>query len=392
MNKNNSIIEIKNVSKIYGLNKSVQELIKQGMSKDEIYKETGATIALSNVSLDVKEGEILCIIGLSGSGKSTLIRSLNRLLKVSSGDIIVNGVNINTLSKKELMKYRRDTASMIFQNFGLMTHRDVISNVEYGLEIKGISKVERTKKAKAMIKMVGLEGLENEAINSLSGGMKQRVGIARALASETDILLMDEPFSALDPLVRKDMQFELLKIHRKLNKTIVFITHDMDEAFKLGDRVAILQDGKLIQVDTPEQMSEHPANKYVKTFVRDANKAAIFTAGHIMKNPACLIKDSDSPLIAIKEMERNDVSSAYVVNSKMKFQGIINIEDALQAHKKHEQIQSALITDIKRVDQDMQISDLTKISIESHYPIPVVDMNGELLGIVTKASILALFS
>ena len=261
MSNDKTLLKIDKLSKLYGADKKEAIKLKdKQLDKDEIYDKTKVILALWDVSLNVKEGEIFVVIGLSGSGKSTLIRCLNMLNKPTSGKVFYEGKDIGKFNKKQLNDYRRNKVSMIFQGFGLMSHRDVIGNVEYGLEVKGIPKEERHKKAEEMISMVGLEGLENEPISSLSGGMKQRVGIARALANDPEVLLMDEPFSALDPLVRKDMQFELLTIHRKLDKTIVFITHDINEAFKLGDRVAIMKDGEVIQVDTPERMSSHPAN------------------------------------------------------------------------------------------------------------------------------------
>ena len=231
-----TVLEIKNVSKLYGLNKGdAIKLLKKGASKEEVLKKTGVSVALWDASFDVKEGEIFVLIGLSGSGKSTMVRCLNRLNKPSSGEIFFKGKKIQSFNKKELQSYRRNNIAMVFQSFGLMSHRDVLSNVVYGLEVKGVSKEEREAKAEKIIEMVGLSGFEHYPIASLSGGMSQRVGIARALATDPEILLMDEPFSALDPLVRKEMQFELLSIQKKLKKTVVFITHDINEAFKLGE-------------------------------------------------------------------------------------------------------------------------------------------------------------
>ena len=268
MNNNDTILTVQNLSKLYGAEKNrAIKLKKANANKDEIYDKTGVTVALWDISLEIKKGEIFVIIGLSGSGKSTLVRCFNMLNKPTSGHVLYDGKDIGNFNKHELNDYRRNKISMVFQNFGLMSHRDILGNVEYGLEVKGMSKAERHEKAMEMINMVGLKGLENEPISSLSGGMMQRVGIARALANDPEILLMDEPFSALDPLVRKDMQFELLKIQSKLDKTIVFITHDINEAFKLGDKVAIMKDGELIQIATPEEMSDHPENNYVKQFI-----------------------------------------------------------------------------------------------------------------------------
>ncbi len=283
----NNIIEVSHVSKLYGLNKKdAAKLMNEGSEKDEVYKKTGVTVALWDVSFKIKRGEIFAIIGLSGSGKSTLVRCFNQLLKPTSGKILFEGKEIESFNKKELLEFRRNKISMVFQNFGLMSHRNVMDNVAYGLEVKGVSKEERQKRAVEITKLVGLEGWEYKPIDSLSGGMKQRVGLARALASDPEVLLMDEPFSALDPLVRKDMQFELLSLQRKLEKTVIFITHDINEAFKLGDTVAIMRDGKVIQIDTPENMSAHPADGYVKKFIDSADKTKVLSVKHIMITPS----------------------------------------------------------------------------------------------------------
>ncbi len=303
-----TLLEVKNLSKLYGNEKKEAIKLKNsGLTKDEVYAKTKTTIALWDVSLEVKDKEIFVIIGLSGSGKSTLVRCFNMLNKPTSGNMLYEGKDINKFNNKELMDYRRNKISMVFQGFGLMSHRDVMGNVEYGLEVKGLSKEERHKKALQMIDMVGLNGVENEPISNLSGGMKQRVGIARALANDPEILLMDEPFSALDPLVRKDMQFELLTIQRKLDKTIVFITHDINEAFKIGDRVAIMKDGEVIQVDTPERMISHPKTEYVKRFIDSADKTQVISVRNVMITPSSLIRLKDNPQLAIKAMKDNGV-------------------------------------------------------------------------------------
>lgn len=262
------IIETRNVSKLYGTNiEEAEEMLRSGADKDEVHKKTGVNVGLTDINLKIPKGKIFVIIGLSGSGKSTLVRCFNRLNEPTSGSVLFEGRNLHDLNKKELLEFRRTRISMVFQSFGLMTHRNVLGNVGYGLEVKGVSKSDREKRALEVIDMVGLKGWENERCDELSGGMRQRVGIARALANDPDVLLMDEPFSALDPIVRKDMQKELLKLQVQLKKTVVFITHDIDEAFKLGDIVAIMRDGRVIQTDTPENMMAHPADEYVKTFI-----------------------------------------------------------------------------------------------------------------------------
>jgi glycine betaine/proline transport system ATP-binding protein len=387
---NNILLNTRNVTKLYGTEKSrAIKLKKAGADKDTIYKKTGVTIALWDVSLDIKEGEILVIIGLSGSGKSTLVRCFNMLNKPTSGRIFYRGKNIGKFNRKELNNYRRNQVSMIFQHFGLMSHRNVLGNVEYGLEVKGVPREERHTKAKEMLSMVGLEGYDTEPISSLSGGMKQRVGLARALANDPEILLMDEPFSALDPLVRKDMQFELLTIQRKLDKTIVFITHDINEAFKIGDRVAIMKDGEIIQVATPEKMSEHPADGYVKEFIDNADKTQVITVSSVMITPNSVVRLRDSLGHAINTMKSNGVSSAYVVGEKMRLQGVITIDDTIQANKNNLKITDILIRDVNTTRPDTVLTDIMSMAAKTPFPIAVVDGNGSLKGIVSKVHVLS---
>ncbi len=242
-----TLIQVKNLCKLYGLNRSeASAMMRAGSDKNTVYQKTGVTAALWDINLEVRRGEIYVLIGLSGSGKSTLLRCFNRLNRPTSGEVIFEEKALAEMNKQELLEFRRNKISMVFQSFGLMSHRDVLGNVAYGLEVKGVSRAEREEKAMKMIEMVGLSGWEHKSCAQLSGGMRQRVGIARALANDAEVLLMDEPFSALDPLVRREMQFELLSLQRKLKKTIIFVTHDIDEAFKLGDTVSIMRDGRII--------------------------------------------------------------------------------------------------------------------------------------------------
>lgn len=387
---NNTVLSVKNVSKLYGSDKSKAKKMKnKGADKDTIYKKTGVTVALWDINLEINKGEIFVIIGLSGSGKSTLVRCFNILNKPTSGQIFYQGKDIKKFSKEQLNDYRRNKISMVFQQFGLMSHRDVIGNVEYGLEVKGISKEERQAIAKEMISMVGLDGHDDEPISSLSGGMKQRVGIARALANNPEILLMDEPFSALDPLVRRDMQFELLTIQKKLDKTIVFITHDINEAFKLGDRVAIMRDGELIQVATPEEMSENPADDYVRQFIDSADKTQVISVRNVMITPNSIVRSRDSLGYAIKTMRSNGVSSAYVVAEKMKLQGVITIDDAIEANKQGLTISDILIRDINTTAPDALLTDIMSMATQTPFPIAVVDEDHSLKGIVSKVHVLS---
>ena len=278
-----SKIEVKNVFKIFGTNPdSVLPMVKEGASKEEVLEKTGHTVGLDNVSLSIEEGETFVCMGLSGSGKSTLIRHLNRLIDPTDGDIIVDGTNVMELSDQQLIEFRKHEMSMVFQRFGLFPHKTVLENVGYGLEIQGKEVEERKKLAMAQIESVGLQGFEDQYPRQLSGGMQQRVGLARALATNPQILLMDEAFSALDPLIRSDMQSQLIELQAKLKKTIVFITHDLDESLRLGDHIGILNGGRLVQAGTPEEIIMNPADDYVEAFVKDVNRAKVLRAKTVM--------------------------------------------------------------------------------------------------------------
>ena len=278
-------IEIKNVYKIFGNSPTeVLPMVKSGANKEEVLEKTGHTVGLDNVSLSIEEGETFVCMGLSGSGKSTLIRHLNRLIDPTDGDIIVDGTNIMELDEQQLIDFRKHELSMVFQRFGLFPHKTVIENIGYGLEIQGKEPEERKKLAMIQIESVGLQGFEDQYPSQLSGGMQQRVGLARALATDSDIMLMDEAFSALDPLIRSDMQKQLLDLQSELKKTIVFITHDLDESLRLGDHIGILNAGKLVQVGTPVDIIMNPADDYVKAFVKDVNRAKVIKAKIIMKS------------------------------------------------------------------------------------------------------------
>ena len=276
-------IEINNVYKIFGNTPSeVLPMVKEGATKEEVLEKTGHTVGLDNVSISIQEGETFVCMGLSGSGKSTLIRHLNRLIDPTDGDIIVDGTNVMELDEQQLIDFRKNELSMVFQRFGLFPHKTVIENVGYGLEIQGMAIEERKQKAMTQIESVGLQGFEDQYPNQLSGGMQQRVGLARALATNPQILLMDEAFSALDPLIRSDMQNQLIELQSQLKKTIVFITHDLDESLRLGDHIGILNGGRLVQAGTPEQIIMNPADDYVEAFVKDVNRAKVLRAKTVM--------------------------------------------------------------------------------------------------------------
>jgi len=384
------IAEARNVVKIYGKNKAeATKMMAEGLDKDEVYRKTGAAVALWDVSFKVRRKEIFVIIGLSGSGKSTIIRCFNQLLKPTSGTILFEGQNVEKLKGNELLNLRRDKVSMVFQNFGLLTHRSVIDNVAYGLEVRGIPKSERFEKAQDFIKMVGLEGWEDKPIATLSGGMKQRVGIARALVNSPDMLLMDEPFSALDPLVRREMQFELLSIQRKLEKTIIFITHDINEAFKLGDRVAIMHNGRIIQSGTPEEMSTNPADDYVRNFIEGADMSMVLRVKHVMFRPQCIVRENVSPANAVMEMRENQVSSAYAVGDDMKFMGVVTLDDAIRARQEKLPLFSVLTKNIPVTGEEVLLKDIIQKAADARFPIAVVGERGKLKGIVSRASVLS---
>ena len=391
MERNQDIIlRSEHVSKLYGMNKAeATKMMAAGGDKNSVYKKTGCTVALWDVNLEIPRGKIFVIIGLSGSGKSTIVRCFNRLNQPTMGKILFEGRDLAELDKRELLEFRRSKISMVFQSFGLMSHRDVLGNVAYGLEVRGMAKAEREQKAMEVISMVGLQGWEHQSCEQLSGGMRQRVGIARALANDPEVLLMDEPFSALDPLVRRDMQFELLQIQRKLQKTVIFITHDMDEAFKLGDTVAIMRDGKVVQVDTPEGMSAHPVDDYVRDFTGSADKSKVLSVRNIMITPSSLVRVTDGPEHAIHEMRKNALSTVYVVDDRLHLAGILTIREAIRAWQEGLTIAQVMEKELQTTAPDAMVSDIMPMAAEAVYPIAVVDSDGQFKGIVTKASVLS---
>ncbi|MFU0799656.1 MAG: glycine betaine/L-proline ABC transporter ATP-binding protein [Xylanivirga thermophila] len=384
-------IEVKNLVKIFGSRPGMAlDRLKKGWTKQDILNKTGQTVGVNNVSFSVKEGEIFVIIGLSGSGKSTLIRCLNLLNKPTSGQIIVDGEDIVKYDKKQLREFRQKKMAMVFQQFGLFTHRTVLGNVEYGLEIRGIDKEKRYQIAMEAIEEVGLKGWEEKMPSELSGGMQQRVGLARALANDPDILLMDEPFSALDPLIRRDMQLELLDLQDRLKKTIIFITHDINEAFKLGDRVAVMRDGEIVQIGTPEEILENPSNEYIEDFVRDIDRTKIVQAKDIMKKPNAIVSLKDGVNVAIKEMQSNDISSVFVIGKDRKLKGIVTIDDCIKAAKeKRSSLEDILRDDYYTTKGDVYIQDLIEKATKAKYPIVVTDDNEKMIGIIVRTSILS---
>lgn len=383
-------MKVEHVSKIFGRNpKPALKKLEAGASKEQIAKETGHTVGVYDVSFEVKQGEIFVIMGLSGSGKSTLIRCLNLLNKPTAGKIYVDDEDITAYNKKQLSSFRQNKISMVFQHFGILTHRTVLGNVEYGLEVKGIEKKEREEIARKTLETVGLGGWEDKLPNELSGGMQQRVGLARALATEPDILLMDEPFSALDPLIRREMQQELLDIQARLKKTIIFITHDVNEAFKLGDRVAVMKDAKVVQIGTPEDILANPANDYIEDFVQDIDRSKVLQAKNVMFKPTAVVSLKDGLKVAVKEMKDSGISSIFVLDHERKLQGIVTIDDAIQANKENKALRDILRQDYETTDPEAYLQDLIPKATNSKFPIAVVDESNKFLGIIVRVSVLA---
>ncbi len=384
-------VSVKNLYKIYGQkpHKVLQE-VKDGIGKDELLKKTGNGIGINNVSFDVEEGEIFVVMGLSGSGKSTMIRCLNRLIEPTDGEILIDGINICEGNQAQLLDVRRKKIAMVFQHFALFPHKTVAENVAYGLEVQKLEKTIRKNKAYEALSMVGLKGYEESFPSALSGGMQQRVGLARALATDADILLMDEAFSALDPLIRTEMQDELMALQESMKKTILFITHDLDEALKIGDRIAIMKDGVVVQIGTPEEILDHPADDYVKTFIKDVNRTKVLTASAVMKKPDAIISQKDGLHMAVRKMQEANISSIFVTNKERVLQGIITIDAAIEAMKNGEtDITKLLITDIEKTSPDTLLVDLLPTAIHMKYPIAVVNENEKLLGIIVRVTVLA---
>lgn len=383
-------LKIENVSKIFGPRpKKVIPMIENGVSKEEILAKTGHTVGVYNASMEIMEGETFVIMGLSGSGKSTLIRCLNLLNRPTSGAIYVDGENVVDYNKTQLKYYRQKKIAMVFQHFGLFSHRTVLENIEYGLEVRGMSKSERQTIAQKHLETVGLKGYENQYPDELSGGMRQRVGIARALANDPDILLMDEPFSALDPLIRREMQLELLDIQNRLQKTIIFITHDVNEAFKIGDRVAVMKNGKVEQIGTPEEILDKPASNYISEFIRDIDRSKILQAEHIMTKPYGLVSLKDGLNVATQVMRENGISSAFVTDRKRQLQGIITIDQAIDGIKQRKTLQEVMSKDVKSVQSDEYVQDIIPYVLESKYPLVVTDEEQTIKGIILRVHVLA---
>ncbi|WP_158136503.1 glycine betaine/L-proline ABC transporter ATP-binding protein ProV [Vibrio navarrensis] len=388
----NPILETRGLFKVFGEQpEQAFTLLEKGVDKDGILQKTGLTIGVNDVSLSIQAGEIFVIMGLSGSGKSTLVRLLNRLIEPTKGSVLLKGKDIAHISEQELREVRRKHISMVFQNFALMPHMTVLENAAFGLELAGIAVEEREHTALAALKRVGLDAYAEAFPDELSGGMKQRVGLARALACDPDILLMDEAFSALDPLIRAEMQDELLRLQNDDKRTIVFISHDLDEAMRIGDRIAIMQHGDVVQVGTPDEILNHPANDYVAAFFRGVNVASVLTAKDIArKKPVAVFKKSehDGPRSAMQILLEQDRDYGIVIDKSNRYSGVVSLDSLRLAHKEQRSLSSAQLPDAITLTPEQSINDILGLVAGVPYAVPVVDEQGQYFGVVTKSRLL----
>lgn len=378
-----ALIEVKHVSKVFGpAPKKALALVRDGMGKDALLAKTRNVLALDDVTLSIERGETFVVMGLSGSGKSTLIRHLNRLIDPTEGEIRIDGVDVLALPNRGLEAFRREKTAMVFQRFGLLPHRTVIDNVAYGLEIRGVARAERRARANEWVATVGLAGYEDRYPSELSGGMQQRVGLARALCTDTEILLVDEAFSALDPLIRSQMQDELMALQGRLRKTIVFITHDLDEALRLGDRIAILKDGRLSQVGTPAEILLNPADSYVRAFVKDVNRGRVLTVDAVMKPPPLRLTD-ETLEEALAAMQRRGAEIGYVV-SDHRYRGVVTRE-AVNAALLSQAAPNvaAIAVDSPSIESGVSIAAALPATLASAFPVAVIGADGAVAGIIS---------
>tara|TARA_B100001063_G_scaffold247074_1_gene289934 strand:+ start:969 stop:2093 length:1125 start_codon:yes stop_codon:yes gene_type:complete len=367
-------------------------MLNEGESKDNIFTKTGMTIGVQDASFEINEGEIFVIMGLSGSGKSTLVRLLNRLIEPTSGQIFIDETDVTTLSDKELIDIRRKKISMVFQSFALMPHMNIIDNVSFGLELSGIEKDKRYEAAQKALEQVGLNHHASSYPDELSGGMQQRVGLARALANDPDIMLMDEAFSALDPLIRTEMQDELVELQEKEKRTIVFISHDLDEAIRIGDRIAIMQNGEVVQIGTPEEIINEPANDYVRSFFKGVDVTSVLNASHIVKKAHSTIINKESTGIksAIQYIGDFDEDYAYFIEKSGKYIGILTAQSLKKAKDLGGSLHDAVISE-KPILESLQIGEFISDIADHLYPTAVIDENGKYKGTISKSRLLKVF-
>ena len=387
-----SKIEVRNIYKIFGPHpERWLERARQGVRKDELLAESGHTLGLRDISLSIEHGSIYVIMGLSGSGKSTLIRHFNRLIEPTAGQILVDDVDVMTLDARALARFRQQKISMVFQRFGLFPHRTVLENAAYGLQVQGVARTQREEKALYWLEQVGLQGFEKQYPHQLSGGMQQRVGLARALATDADILLMDEAFSALDPLIRREMQDQLLELQARLNKTIVFITHDLDEALRLGNRIAILKDGELIQEGSPEDILLSPATDYVQAFLQDVNRSKVLNATHAVRESSktLTLTMRTRAAHALERMSERGVRYAPVLDGK-RLAGVlmrIRAEEAVRAGARDV---SGHVDEMTSVPATTGLDEVLGHMLRSNEPMAVTGENDEFLGLLSRSKVVDL--
>jgi len=384
-------ISCHNLCKVFGPRlKSILNSISAGMTKEEILEQTGHVVAVRDVSFDVHEGEIFVIMGLSGSGKSTLIRCINRLIEPTRGQIVIDGIDLAKMKEAELRNFRRKKISMVFQHFALFPNRSVLDNIVYGLEIQGTDKKQRYMRAMDTLEMVGLDGWENAYPDELSGGMRQRVGLARALCVDPAILLMDEAFSALDPLIRRELQDEFIDLMGRAHKTTLFVTHDLSEALKLGDRIAIMRDGEFIQVGTPEELVANPADEFVADFIRDIPRGKVILVRNIMVEPKLILYDWQGPQVALFAMRARNVDHAFIVDVKRKLKGLVTVDEVKRALGNNIQRLELMTGEgTPRIESDRTIEEAVRLATTSEKPLAAVDENGNLLGEVPRVLLLS---
>lgn len=384
-----TILEVKHLSKIFGKKqKAALEMVKTGKNKSEIFKKTGATVGVYDASFEVKKGEIFVIMGLSGSGKSTLVRMLNRLIEPSAGSILLEGKDISTMSADQLREARRHDINMVFQSFALFPHKTILENTEFGLELRGVPKEERQRLAEKALDNSGLLDFKDQYPNQLSGGMQQRVGLARALANSPKILLMDEAFSALDPLIRREMQDELLDLQDSMKQTIIFISHDLNEALRIGDRIALMKDGQIMQIGTGEEILTNPANDFVREFVEDVDRSKVLTAQNIMIKPLTTTVELDGPQVALNRMHNEEVSMLMATNRRRQLVGSLTADAAIEARKKGLPLSEVIDRDVRTVSKDTIITDILPLIYDSSAPIAVTDDNNRLLGVIIRGRVI----
>ena len=385
-----SEIDLQHIYKIFGPNQDrAISMLQDGRSREDVKRETGAVAAVIDANLTVERGEVFVVMGLSGSGKSTLVRTINRLFEPTSGRVVIDGQDITDLGPKELRQVRSGGISMVFQHFALMPHRSVLDNAAWGLEAAKVPVGERRERAQKALDSVGLGDRAASYPGELSGGMQQRVGLARALATDADILLMDEAFSALDPLIRREMQDQMVDLQESLGKTIVFITHDLNEAMRLGDRIAVMKDGRIVQVGTAEDILQDPANDYVASFVQDVDRSRVLTAASVMEQPVATLGPHEGPRAAMKLMREHQMSGLYVVGPHRRLLGAVRDAEATDAVRRGLPMQDILQTEVLSVAPDTALVDLFAPAAESPWPLAVVDEDHCLLGVIPRVTLLA---